>query len=107
MASYQVGVNCYGSALAAAQAAASSQIGSVVSLGTSAYVVDVVAVSDTSITYKFDPVEGTASITKAVPFTALSCGLLDASDGLLIGWGIATAWLVTAGVLFLRRGLHE
>lgn len=105
--SYQYGSNCYGTSLGAAQAASAAQIGAIVPIGTSAYSVDVVAVSGTSITYSLQNLETTSTIVKEVPFTALPCGLLDTSDGLLIAWGIATAWLVTAGVLFLRRGLHE
>lgn len=105
--SFQVGPTCYSTALSAAQAAASSQIGSVVQLGTAAYVVDVLGVADTSITYRLTSITSTSVVDKTVPFTALNCGLLDTSDGLLMGWGIATAWIVTAGILFLRRGIHE
>jgi hypothetical protein len=106
MASFQYGSNCYSSALATAQAAASSQIGALVPIGSVVYSVDVLAVSDTSITYKLTDLNSTAALTKSVPFTALPCGLLDTSDGLIIGWGIATAWLVTAGILFLRKGMN-
>lgn len=105
--SFQYGANCYGTSLAAAQATSASQIGSIVSIGTAAYSVDVVSVSASSITYQLSNLETTATIVKEVPYTPLPCGLLDTADGLLIGWGIATAWLVTAGVLFLRRGLNE
>lgn len=105
--SFQYGANCYGTAVAAAQAAAASQIGAIVPIGSATYSVDVVSASDTSITYKLTPLDGTTSITKLVPFTPLPCGLLDTADGLIIGWGIATAWLLTAGVLFLRRGINE
>lgn len=107
MASYQFGASCYSSALDVAQAAAADQIGAIVSVGTVSYVVDVAAVSASSITYQFQDVASTAAFTKVADFHPLPCGLLDTADGLLIGWGIATAWLITAGVLFLRRGLHE
>ncbi len=105
--SFQVGASCYGSELAAAQAAASSQVGAVLQLGGVGYVVDVVGVTASSISYRLTDLSSTASFTKVAPFTPVPCGLLDTADGLVIAWGIATCWLVTAGVLFLRRGLHE
>lgn len=107
MASFQVGQSCYSSALAAVQAIASGQSGAVVVVGTSSYVVDVVGTSDTSMTLNFSDVGSPASFVKVVPVTPLPCGLLDTADGLILAWGIATAWLVTAAVLFLRRGIHE
>jgi len=108
MTSYQVGANCYSSTLAAAQASASSQVGAVVQLGTkSLYVVDVQAVSATSITYSLNALDNTASIVKTVPYTAQPCGLLDTADGLLLGWGVAIVWLITAAILVMRRGIHE
>lgn len=107
MASYQVGASCFSTALSAAQAAAASQIGSVVSIGSATYVIDVTAVTGASITYKLQNVASTASVTKVAAFTPLPCGLVDTSDGLVIAWGVATAWLLTAAVMHLRRGIHE
>ncbi len=107
MASYQVGSNYYSSTLAAAQASASSQAGAVVQLGANPYVVDVQAVSATSITYSLNALDSTASIVKTVPYTAQPCGLLDTADGLLLGWGVAIVWLITAAILVMRRGIHE
>jgi hypothetical protein len=106
MSSYQVGRECYSSPLAAAQAAAAGSIGSLLQVGTASYVVDVSAVTASSITYRLQNVSSTASITKVASFTPLPCGLLDTSDGLVIAWGIAAAWLAVAGVLFIRRGLN-
>lgn len=107
MPSFQHDGACYSSALASAQAAAASQIGKVVSVGTASYVVDVTGVSAASITYRLQNVASTATITKVATYTAQPCGLLDTADGLVIAWGIATAWLLTAGILFLRKGVHE
>jgi hypothetical protein len=104
---FQVGSTCYGSASAAASAASSVQAGAVVPLGSSLYVVEVAAVSDTSITYRFQDVASAATITKVSSFTPAPCGLLDAADGLAVGWAIAAVWLATAGVLFLRKGIHS
>jgi len=103
---FQVGAFCYDTAEGAANAAASSQVGSVVSVGGVSYVVDVSSVSPSSITYLFSDVSTASSFIKVAPFSAPDCGLLGASDGLVLGWGIATVWLVTAGVLFLRKGIH-
>jgi len=107
VATSQIGSVCYPSSEAAAAAASSNEVGSIVQVGGVSYVVDVAAVSASSITYNFSDVGSGASFQKVAPFTAPPCGLLDTSDGLAMGWGVATAWLVTAGVLFLRRGLHE
>lgn len=105
--SYQVGPNCYSTALAAAQASASSQVGTVVPLGASLYVVDVQAVSDASITYKLFGLDTTATIVKTVSYAPAPCGLLDTSDGLILGWAVATVWIVTAAITALRKGVHE
>ena len=82
-------------------------VGRITQVGTASYVVDVTAVTAASITYKLQNVASTASITKVAVYTPLPCGLLDTSDGLIIAWGIATAWIVTSAVLFLKRGIHE
>ncbi len=105
--SFQVGASCYGSELAAAQAAASSQVGTLLQLGGVGYVVDVASVSASSISYRLTDLSSTASFTKVAPFTPLPCGLLDTADGIALGWSIATCWLLVWGVLFLRRGLHN
>ena len=104
--SYQVLTTCYATALAAAQASASSQIGSVVSLGSSLYVVDVQAASDTSITYKLNALDTTATVIKTVSYTPMPCGLLDTADGLFISGSIATAWIIAAAINHLREGVH-
>lgn len=107
MASYQFAGSCYATALSAARAAAASQIGSIVQVGAGSYVVDVQSVSASSITYRLQNVASSATISKVAAFTPLPCGLLDTADGLVIAWGIAAAWLITAGVMHLRRGLSE
>lgn len=107
MAGFQVGDLCYSSSLAAVQAMAAREGGKVVQLGAKTYVIDVTAVTASSITFRFNDVASTAFITKVAVVSPEPCGLLDTADGLVIAWGIATAWLLTAGVLFLRRGLHS
>lgn len=103
---YQVNQACYPSALSAAQAVASSQIGSIVQHGSSAYVVDVSAVTGSVITYSFLPVGGGTSISVASPYTAQECQLLDLADGLQLGWMVVGAWLAAYGVMFMARALR-
>jgi hypothetical protein len=107
MAGFQVDGVCYSSALSAVQAMAAREVGSIRQVGTAQYVVDSTAQTASSITYVLRNVSSTAVITTTETVAPLPCGLLDTTDGLLIAWGIATAWLITHGILFLRRGLHE
>lgn len=102
---FQVGPNCYASAVQAAQAQASSMAGSVIQ-GPSAHVVDVSAVSETSITYQFTPVGGGSPLTLVAPFTAQPCNLMTAEDGLSIGWSIAAIWLGVYALIFIGRAVR-
>lgn len=107
MAAFQVGTTCYPSGLAAAYAAASSQTGQVVQLGRSLYVVDLQAASENSITYRLQSLDRTGSILKTVPYTAIPCGLLDTADAVVLGGAVVVAWIATAAINILRRGVHE
>ena len=104
---YQVGTTCYGSASQALSAIASDQLGSVVVHGGAAYVVGVDAVASSSITYSFTPIAGGAPFISVVSMTPQPCGLMDWQDGLALGWGIATAWILTAAVMHLRKAAHQ
>ena len=105
--SYQYNNNCYSDSLSVAKAIASDQVGRIVVIGTTSYSVDVTSVIPNSISYKLQDLNSTAFITKTVSIAPQDCGLLDTADGLIIGWGIAAAWLVTYGLLFLKKGVHE
>ena len=105
--SYQYSANCYSDALSAARAIASDNVGRLVVIGTTTYSTDVVSVTGSSISYKLQDLNSLAFITKTVSVTPQDCGLLDTSDGLIIGWGIAAAWILTYAVLFVRRGIQE
>lgn len=105
--SFQFGESCYSTALAAAQASAASQIGSIVQIGSASYVVDVASASESSITYKFQDVLSTASVTKVASYTPLPCGLLDTADGVELGWLVAAAWIATAVVLHMRKAAQS
>lgn len=104
---YQVGTTCYGSADDALSAVASSQVGAVVVHGGATYVVGVDAVAATSITYRLTPVGGGQALQSTVQLTPQPCGLLQWQDGLSLGWGVATAWIVTAAVMHLRKAAHQ
>lgn len=105
---YQVGATCYPTEGAAAQASVSAAVGSVVPHGSGSAVIGAAVSGDVSpvISYTFTPTDGGAAVTVSVPYTAQPCGLMDTADGLAMGWAVAGVWLATAGVLFLRRGVH-
>lgn len=104
--SFQVDGVCYSTAYASVQAMAAREVGKIIQLGSSGYAVDVSAITDASITFSLTPLTGGASIVKSVPVLPIECGLLDTSDALVISWAIASAWLATAALLYIRRGLH-
>jgi hypothetical protein len=103
---YQVGSVCYDTAVQAAQASASKEIGAVVSHGGSAFVVNAATVEATGITYSFVPVSGGAPVTIVAPYSAQPCNMLTYQDGLHIGWMVAAAWLSAYAVLFIARSLR-
>ena len=103
---YQVGLVCYGTPQEAASAVASGESGKLLEAGSVVYVVDAAAGSDGSITYTLTDTAGVQpEIVKVQTPTLPECALLQAGDGLVIGWLIATAWLVTFAVLSMRKAL--
>lgn len=104
---WQVGSACYSSELAAASAAASSQVGQVIQVGSTAYAVNVDAVASNSITYVLTPFGGGSALSLVAPFTAQSCGLLTAADGLQLGWLVAAVILGALAVMLLTRGFRD
>lgn len=100
---FQVGSTCYSTPAGALSAAASSQVGTVVSHGGSAYVVDASSVTASSISYRLTPVGGGTPIASVVSMSPQPCGLLTAEDGAMLGWAIAAAWIATAVVINLRK----
>lgn len=105
--SYQYNANCYSDQLSAVRAIASDNVGRVIAIGTASYSMDVQSITSSSITYKMQDLNSSAIIVKTVSINPVDCQLFDTGDGLMIGWGIAAAWLVTYAVIFLRKGLHE
>lgn len=103
---YQVGFICYPTTLAAAQAAASASVGSVVNHGGAAYVVGVDSVTVTTINYSFEPVAGGSPISLSVPFDAQPCNLLTMDDGIHIAWLLIAAWASTYAVMHIAKALR-
>lgn len=103
---FQVGTACYSTATEAAQASASSQVGTVVSHGGAAFVVDLVSASNDSITYRLQPMAGGTPYQTTVGYTAQPCGLLQVQDGLTMGWMIAAAWIGAYALLFITKALR-
>lgn len=103
---YQVGSACYPTAVAAAQVSASSQIGAVVTHGSTSYVINATAADDTSITYVLAPVGGGTAITVVSPYDAQPCALMDYQDGLAMAWLVVAAWASAYALLFITRALR-
>lgn len=85
---------------------AAREVGKVVEAGSVVYVVDAQVSAAGSITYTLNPVGGGTAVVSSVAVELQPCGLLDWQDGLTLGWGIATAWIVTYAVLHLRKAAH-
>jgi hypothetical protein len=102
----QVGATCYGSLPAALEAIASGEVGKVVPAGSVVYVVDAAPSGASSIAYTLTPVGGGTAITATVPVVVPDCSLLDWSDGLVVGWGIAGVWLLAFAILQLRKAAN-
>ena len=103
----QVGSTCYSSDAAAVAAIASGEVGKVVPSGSVVYVVDAAPASDSSITYTLNPVGGGTPITSTVPVVIQPCQMLDWSDGLTLGWGVAGVWLAVFALLIMRKAAHQ
>jgi hypothetical protein len=99
--SYQVDGLCYSDEAAAASAIAARLVGQLVDLGGTPHVVGA-TVSGASITYTLSPVTGGATVTYTQAADLQPCGLIEWEDASMLAWGIATAWIATAAVMFLR-----
>lgn len=100
---YQVGSACYGTALQAAQVAASNQVGAVINHGGSAYFVEAASVMEGSITYGLRPVGGGAPVQLVGAYDAQPCNLLQAADALVLGWQVVAVWIAVYGLMFLAK----
>ncbi len=100
---YQVGTACYGTALQAAQAQASTQVGGFVQQGQVTYAVSVASIAEDSITYNLKPLDAQPVLSVQVPYTAQPCNLLTAQDGIELGWMVIACWLAVYGITFLAR----
>lgn len=110
MPRYQVGDSCFDDAVAAANVATSLQVGQTLTHSGKGHVVSVTSITATSegqasVSYRYQPVDGGASITFAAPYYARPCGRLDWDDGITLGWAVVLVWVSSFGVLFLARAL--
>jgi len=103
----QVGSICYGSDAEALQAIASAQVGQVVPAGSVVYAVEAAPSGASSIAYTLTPLAGGTPVISTVAVSIPPCTLLDWSDGLAVGWGIAGAWILAAVVLHIRQAAHQ
>jgi hypothetical protein len=104
---FQVGQACYGTAQAAAQAVASAEVGTLKQAGQGLYVVGVSAVSDDSISYTLNPVDGTAAFSYVAPFTPQPCNLLTTEDASAMGWAVLAVWAAVFAVTYLIRMIRS
>jgi len=104
---FQVDQACYATAQQAAQASASKLVGAVVEHGGNAYVINVAATADASITYAFQPVASGAAFQLVAPYSAQPCNLLGVEDGLAMGWMVAGVWLGVYALMFIGRVLWK
>lgn len=103
--SVQAGLVCYPDAATAAAAVASGRVGEVVPAGGVVYVVDAVADGAGVITYTLHDVLGVAvDVVSTYTPSFPACGLLDAGDGVALGWMVIAVWAAAYGVMLLRRG---
>lgn len=105
--SYQSGDACFPTALAANTASAARMQGSIKQIGTAQYVVDVSAVTDSTISYAFRDVATSSTISSTETVNPVPCQLLSMEDAVEVGWQIALSWFVTYGVVFLIRVIRD
>ena len=105
--SWQVGSACYGSLTAANQAAASTQVGAVVSHGGSVYVTSLAAADASGVTYSFSPLSGGAPVSMTVALNPPACGLMGVEDGVQLGALVSLVLVSTWAVVFVARAIRE
>lgn len=106
MSGFQVGSACYPSALEAAQASVSSQVGAVLTVGGVPYTVTAPTVTADSITYALREVGGVGVITSTYAYSAQPCGLPDVFDGVQLGWLVGSVWVAVFALMFLTKALR-
>lgn len=102
---YQVGSACYDTVDLARSALAAAEVGKVVPAGGTAYVVDASATAS-GVRYSLsDALTGAAAIVYETVPSIPECSMLGASDALVMGWGVAAAWLCAYALLAMRKAL--
>jgi hypothetical protein len=102
--SVQFGGQCFADSAGAAAAFAAANVGAVYPAGSA--VLTVTGAGATGATVTLDFLDLVSAATSQVVFapTFAPCALLDWQDGLALGWGVATPWIIVACVAFLARG---
>lgn len=104
---FQHGSACYSTAQQANEAQASEVIGSIVQIGATPHAVNVSAVTDSSIAYVLENLTGPGTYAKTVQVIPQPCNLLQASDALTLGWGVAAAWIAAFCVVYIARVFRD
>lgn len=107
MPMYQSREGCFSTKTLANQHSAAGEVGSIVQIGTAQYVVDVGAITDTSITYFFRHTQNSNVITSTRVVNPPECVIYTYEDALSIGWPIAAAWLSVYAITYLARYLSR
>lgn len=102
---YQVESACYSTLEAAVQASASKVVGSIVQLGGVPHVVAVQSVSGQTVTYSYTPAQPGPVVSGSFTYTPQPCGLLQSADALVLGWGVAAAWIGAYAVMFIAHAI--
>ena len=104
--SFQFRDSCFSTDVASANAAAAFNNGQIVLHAGSQHVINVSAVSGTSITYNLTPVSGGAPVIIVAPYSAIQCELPSVSDGVLLGWLVASSWIAVYALMFITKALR-
>lgn len=101
--SFQHGGQCFGTQAEAWASLAAASAGSVIPAGSAIYVLDVDSVSASGIDFVLRDMLSSGTVSYTATPAMQPCSLLDWEDGLELGWGVGSIWLLAAMVLFLAR----
>lgn len=103
MATYQHGAACFPSKSSANSAAAANEVGKIIQTANGPAVVDLIELSDNSITYAIRDLTTSQSTISTVTVNPPECQLMSLDDGLSIGWQIAAVWAAAFALKFLAK----
>lgn len=103
MPTYQHGAACFASKSSANSAAAANEVGKIIQTPSGPAVVDLIELSDNSITYAIRDLTTSQSTIATVSVNPPECQLMSLDDGLSIGWQIAAVWAAAFALKFLAK----